>query len=384
MQAETALGIPQAVKYALALYFIATLFYLLFKRTQKPSYYGFMIVPAVIFSLYSLWLVGQTFRLDIRYFQFLLAAKFYVMPFFFPVLLLFIKFDMRFVKYVMHFSLKFIPWLLLVMLTVLAGLNMDVWEEHLYRLHIFNFALPLVLLNIHYLSGKSRQRTLLIIYFLGLIAIGSYYGRRGYVLDMMFMFVFYFILTSLNRIVSLAKKVRLFVIIALMVFAFFMTFSILKNNLYIFERGLDSDAWDETRGAVFTDFFADFGTASGDWLWGRGLEGKVLRTMDTENGGYGDTIENGYLFTLLKAGGLYLGLMVLMFLRAAYLGWFRSKNQFSKSLAALIFIHLIVMIQFNLPVFSSEYVMIWICVVMAYSKDIRKLDDKQVKLILNL
>jgi hypothetical protein len=384
MQAEGSLGIPQVVKYALAVYFIVTIIYLLVKRPQNPSYYGFMVLPIAIFCVYSLIMVGRTFRLDPRYFQFLLAAKFYVMPFFFPVLILFIRFDMRFVKYVMHFSLKFLPWLLLVMLTVLASLNIDLWDEHLYRLHIFNFALPLVLLNIHYLNNKSRQRVLLIIYFLGLITIGSFYGRRGYVLDMLFMFVFYFILTSMNKVVSLAKKVRLFVIIALSVFAFVLMFGMLKNSLYIFERGLDSDAWDETRGAVFTDFFADFGTVAGDWIWGRGLEGKVLRTMDTEGGGYGDTIENGYLFTLLKAGGLYLGIMVLLFLRAAYLAWFRSSNQFAKSLAALIIIHLIVMIQFNLPVFSSEYVMIWICVAMAYSKDIRKLDDKQVKLILNL
>jgi hypothetical protein len=224
----------------------------------------------------------------------------------------------------------------------------------------------------------------LIIYFLGLIAIGSYYGRRGYVLDMLFMFAFYFLLTSMNKVVSIGKKVRLFVVISLVVFGFFMMFSTLKSNVYIFERGLDSDAWDETRGAVFTDFFADFGTSAGDWLWGRGLEGKVLRTMDTEGGGIGDTIENGYLYILLKAGGIYLGLFVMIFLRAIYLGWFKSSSQFAKSLAALILIHLIVMIQFNLPVFSSEYVMIWICVAMAYSKDIRKLDDKQVKLILNL
>jgi hypothetical protein len=183
-------------------------------------------------------LVGQTFRLDGRYFQFLLAAKFFVMPFFFPVVLLFIRFDLKFVKYLMHFSLKFLPWLLLVMLTVLASLNMDAWQEQLYRLHIFNFALPLVLLNIHYLNGKSRQRMLLIIYFLGLIAIGSYYGRRGYVLDMLFMFAFYFLLTSMNKVVSIGKKVRLFVVISLVVFGFFMMFSTLKSNVYIFEGDL--------------------------------------------------------------------------------------------------------------------------------------------------
>src|SRR6187200_865331 len=61
MEAETILGIPQVVKYALALYFIATLFYLLFKRPQKLSYYGFMVIAVLIFSVYSLWLVGKTF-----------------------------------------------------------------------------------------------------------------------------------------------------------------------------------------------------------------------------------------------------------------------------------------------------------------------------------
>jgi len=42
------------------------------------------------------------------------------------------------------------------------------------------------------------------------------------------------------------------------------------------------------------------------------------------------------------------------------------------------------MVAFNLPVFSSEYVVVWICVVLCNSSELRKLSDEEVKLILNV
>jgi hypothetical protein len=198
------------------------------------------------------------------------------------------------------------------------------------------------------------------------------------------MFVFYYVIMSFNKVVSLTTKLRNYFIIGVALFSFILMLDTLSSKLYIFERGLNKEGWDESRGLIFEDFFTDFGSNPGDWVWGRGLDGKILRTFELESGGYGDTIENGFLYVFLKAGGFYLVMMLWIFLYGAYLGWFRSSNQLTKAASALILIHVIGMISFNLPVFNAEYAMVWISVVITYSVQIRKLTDQQVKLLLNL
>jgi hypothetical protein len=377
-------GFPQVIKYLLVLFCLFSFSYMVYQRPLTLKYYGLTGIVVAIFCLYSIRLFIGTFRTGDRYFQFLLGSQFYVLPFIMPLLILFGRIDLRVISYMMKFSIRFLPILFLLLFSVLATLNPDKFYEHLYRLHIFNFALPFVLLNMHYLNGRSKQRNMIILLYLGLILVGSIYGRRGYVLDMIFMFVFYYVIMSFNKVVSLTTKLRNYFIIGVALFSFILMLDTLSSKLYIFERGLNKEGWDESRGLIFEDFFTDFGSNPGDWVWGRGLDGKILRTFELESGGYGDTIENGFLYVFLKAGGFYLVMMLWIFLYGAYLGWFRSSNQLTKAASALILIHVIGMISFNLPVFNAEYAMVWISVVITYSVQIRKLTDQQVKLLLNL
>jgi len=381
---EAVYGFPQIFKYLMVLFCLFSFFYMLYQRPLSPGYYGVTGIIVVLFSLYSLKLAAGTFRTGDRYLQFLLGGQYYVLPFVLPVFMLFSRIDMRVISYIIRYSLRFLPALLLILLSVLATINPDRWYEHLFRLHIFNFALPFVLLNMHYLNGKVRQKNLLLLLYLGLMLAGAIYGRRGYVLEMIMIFFFYYILLSFSKVVSVGKKLRNYFFVGLGVFFFILALGTLSSKLYIFERGLNKEGWDESRGAIFDDFFADFGSNPGDWIWGRGLDGKILRSIDPEGGGYGDTIENGYLYIFLKAGGFYLFLMMFILLQAAYLGWFKSRNQLTKSASAIIIIHMIGMISFNLPVFNAEYAMVWIAAVICFSRVIRNHTDEQVKLLLNL
>ena len=77
-------------------------------------------------------------------------------------------------------------------------------------------------------------------------------------------------------------------------------------------------------------------------------------------------------------------MMVAILLTAAFRGWFKSRNQLSKSASVLIVIHLVGMVSFNLPVFNAEYALVWICVVICMSREIGRLTDREVKLLLNL
>ena len=383
-EAEVIYALPQIFKYLFICFALFAVLYMLYQRPLSIKYYGVMGILVAVFSVYSFWLVFQTVQPTTRYLQFFFASKYWVLSFLLPVFVLFTKFDMKFISYMMRFSLKFLPALYLVLVTVLVSINQDQWSEHLWRLHAFNFALPFVLLNIHYLNGYSREKNLLIIFYLCLIAVGAIYGRRLYVIDMILLFIFYYILLSFNRVVAASKKMRNYFKLGLVIFVVMLMLGTLKNNLYIFERGLNSEGWDQSRSGVVNEYFADFGSRAGDWFWGRGLDGRILRSMDVEGGGYGDIIEIGYLFVLFKAGGFYLIMMVAILLTAAFRGWFKSRNQLSKSASVLIVIHLVGMVSFNLPVFNAEYALVWICVVICMSREIGRLTDREVKLLLNL
>jgi hypothetical protein len=381
---ESTFGFPQIFKYIMVIFCLSAFLYMLYQRPLSLSHYGITGIIVVIFSLYSLMLVAATFRLEARYLQWLLGRQYYVLSFVLPVFILFSRIDMRVISYMIRYSLMFIPAMLLILLYVLANINHEIWQQHLYMMHIFNFALPFVLLNIHYLRGKDRQKNMLIVLYLGLILAGAIYGRRGYVLDMIMLFFFYYVIISFSKVVSIAKKLRNYFFVSLALFVFILMLGTLSNKLYIFERGLNKDGWDDSRGRILEDFFADFGSYPGEWIWGRGLDGWILRTINPEEGGYGDLIENGYLYILLKAGGFYLFLMMFILLFAAYLGWFKSRNQLTKAASAIIIIHVIGMISFNLPVFNAEYAMVWISVVICFSREIRRYTEEQVKLLLNL
>jgi hypothetical protein len=67
-------GVPQVVKYVLALFFLFSMFYMLLRRPLTLKYYGGLAPAILIFSIYSLILVAQSFRFETRYLQFVLAA----------------------------------------------------------------------------------------------------------------------------------------------------------------------------------------------------------------------------------------------------------------------------------------------------------------------
>ena len=117
---------------------------------------------------------------------------------------------------------------------------------------------------------------------------------------------------------------------------------------------------------MFEDFNNDF-TSNNDWIFGRGLEGRVYRSIHSE--GSSETIENGFLTILLRGGLLYLVPFILILLRASYLGLFCSRNDLAKALGCIILIHFLGMFAFNLPDYSGQYILVWISVSACYLGD---------------
>jgi hypothetical protein len=214
-----------------------------------------------------------------------------------------------------------------------------------------------------------------------MIYLYAQFGRRGMMIEYILLFIAMIVLRL--RTVFLTIRDRIWMYFAGMLMAM-MVFSLgsLITNTYIFERGgFSKSAVEESRGSVFNDFFFDFNTSS-DWLLGRGLEGRVLRSINLEEG-TSDVIENGFLTVILKGGLLYLLSSIFIFLKASYLGLFRSNNDVAKALAILILIYVVMMAYFNIPTYSTKYFFTWMSAAVLLSSEYRQYSNLQMFYLIN-
>jgi hypothetical protein len=92
---------------------------------------------------------------------------------------------------------------------------------------------------------------------------------------------------------------------------------------------------------------------------------------------YRNVIENGYLQLILTGGLIHLVLFLMLTIPAVFIGLFKSENQFSKACAIFIFLKLIDMLIFGLPMLTVHYILIWISIGICYSDEfLRKKDDE--------
>ncbi len=115
------------------------------------------------------------------------------------------------------------------------------------------------------------------------------------------------------------------------------------------------------------------------WVFGRGANGYYT----VSNGTLRSTIETGWWYMILKGGIIYLVLYVYLLLKAAYLGFFKSNNQFVKSLGVLCLIRAYTLIPFGLPDVSLEFVMIMHFVRLINSDSLRNMSDAEIKMLIN-
>jgi hypothetical protein len=262
------------------------------------------------------------------------------------------------------------------------SLNQNRWLEHYNLVTIFEGALVILFLSSHILVSYKTKISLFLFVF-GILLLSSIYGRRSIFIDYGLILFFYLLIKFQTKNLS---RSRLFLQTFSLIVLGSVIFLILGDsifNLYIFERGFSKDAWEESRGQVMVDFFSDFKSPI-DWIFGRGLDGKVFRTLSKSDDMMGSGIENGFLHTILKGGLVYLSLQLIIFLKAFYLGWARSKNDLAKAMASLIPIHILGMVAFNLPSFTVRYILLWVVVSVLLSSDLRLKSNKEIKELINI
>ena len=200
-----------------------------------------------------------------------------------------------------------------------------------------------------------------------------YKGRRGLstiTLGILISIYFMYLIETKRKIAVLYFSV-LFIILG--AFKFSDNYRLGQNKLlsFMLQRGEV-----DTRTGVELYFYADMDPT--DWIIGKGFSGKYFcPNVDRDQvTNYRNYIETGYLNIILRGGIVSLTLYLLILFPAAVLGLFLSKNMLSKAAGIWIIISILELYPTSIAGFDLNFLIVWICVGIGYSKQVRNLTDQ--------
>lgn len=239
----------------------------------------------------------------------------------------------------------------------------------------FSIASGFIILAYPYFTRKVKMLALTVV--LATLIIATFRARRA-LMFMSFMPLlmasFLYIIHSKNKLLVLLATLILSAGLAGVGYKFYMADESGFFNT-ISQRG-DEDTRSNVEECLYNDF--EFM----DWLIGRGFDGRYFcPNIDDhyEVVGYRSMIETDYLQIILKSGSIYLILLLLIFIPAAFYGCFRSKNILSKAAGFWILFWIVCLYPANVFAFSMNYLLVWVSVGLCYSKRIRKLPEAVLK-----
>lgn len=378
-------GFPGVVKYLLSLSALVIIVVYRLANPAKPSP-GKLISPVIlIFAAWTVFLLISVILNPhselwpgLSFMQRMFGQSWFFIPYFVPLLLLYSKFDLDFFSLLFRVSsVLVIPGILVQLYTFLSGIDIGAKEQQ-YRLWIFDICCSFLLLSAH-ISKRKYLFSIALLFNLLMVVLFAQFGRRAITVD--YIMVMTAAITIRLRSVFLNFNDRAKVYFsALLLVIIILLFGHVATSSYVFERGFTKDAFEASRGDVFEGFFLDFNTIS-DITFGRGIGGTILRSANNDD--IADFIESGILILLFKGGLLYLIPCLLILLRAAHLGLYRSNNDLVKALAIFILIYIISLYALNWPEFSSKYVFLWVCVSACFSEELRKVSNEEIYRKLN-
>ncbi len=199
----------------------------------------------------------------------------------------------------------------------------------------------------------------------------------GYLFSSFWIFIFF------NKQISLIKKIGYTLLSVILLLAGYGIF--VSNQSGAFSK-ITNRISDDSREGVLIAYFMDMSDT--DLLIGKGINGTYycpgvdyawtgieLKHRDVDDRVY---IECGYLQLMLNGGIIYVILYLLVLVPAVIKGFFFSRNIFSKASATFILLWLIDMVPFGLPTFTFRYFLVWFCVAICYSKEIRLKDENEM------
>lgn len=247
------------------------------------------------------------------------------------------------------------------------------WEKIKYAINIGQipgyFILPSSFMLMNYNIVPSKYVKVGWIAFILSLATAIAYGRRSYIVFHIILLLSIGYIFIASRKTSHLKKISIFVIVIISITVIISSYA----NSNFFEVLLNRfDA--NTRGGVELFFYSDFYGRTIDLIFGRGIFGTYycpvnFGTYYTNN--YRTIIETGYLQFILNGGIIILFLYVFILLKGAFIGFFKSSNTISKTMAIFLFANVLFLFSGNTLEFTFKGILIWICVFFLYSKEFR-------------
>ncbi len=379
---ESKFGIPLIFKYFLSITVLGIIVYYKFKNPSIPNSGKMFYLIIIIFIVVSFRLV--VFPLfefnNVFYLNRIFGQRYFFIPYLLPLIIIYTKYNIEFFSWFLYYSfICIIPSIFIELFIIISNISVENYYEQIHLLGIFDIGCIFLLFTAQYFNRKYIFK-ISFLYFLLYMFMISFYGRRGLLIEGLIILFFITTIRLKSSLLKVNDRFQMYFWGILILMLFMVVGRSLVESTYAFQRGFNKVALLESRSGVMRAFFYDF-RSTNDWLFGRGIEGTVLRSLTSYSMGEG--IENGFLTILLKGGLLYSVPLLIILFRAIYLGFFKSNNDLTKALASFILIYFITMAYFNLPDYSTKYIFLWIAVSVCFSPDIRKINNDEIAAEIN-
>ena len=340
----------------------------------------------VLYILICIIMIIRGYMIDYRYqwisvqgmINFHLFSKNYILPYLMPIVVLipvkYYNFKL-FVKAALIFGVISItmciinfPKILLESLLLANGYE----GKYAFGAGFAGIFIPFAFVLLLKVYINKKQFWITILAMLICIMIYAISARRsGSVVNiLLILFSIYYYLKSLR---GSKKFIALLVSLFLLIAAFYYLNSS-PNFSYIRERGTE-----DTRSGVDKALLSQMNDF--EKIFGKGLNGRYyypLKDDDYLNGWrYGS--ETGFYNIVLKGGYLMAYVYILLLLIPALKGIFRSRNILCKAGGFYIVHSLISLYPFGWLEFNINFLVIWMCVALLHSKQVREMNDNEIK-----
>lgn len=338
----------------------------------ENNYLKFMMA---IFMIYQLIIIQRGFSFNFLELKGYMQSDYVFWPFIIPI---FIFFDKDLVTFAHLFKSIFVLAIICIIVSALQPKLISQKSTAEAFIHTFAFASGFILLNAYYLPKKWRNVSLVAL-SIG-IASFVYLARRNGIVSYISLILAAAFLNLKNS--SANKFFRIFPIVGILIMVSLLSLDFLPKS---FTQKIEDRITEDSRTGVFENFFLGMKDYE---IFGKGMNGKYY--SPTGGGGineegeltelveYRDVIENGYLQQYLNGGIVYIVLFQMIMLPAVFYGLFKSKNQFCQASGIIVFLWLIDMAIFGLPRLTLEYILVWICAGVCYTKSLREKTDDEV------
>jgi len=233
-------------------------------------------------------------------------------------------------------------------------------------------------LLLNWVYQKRKRKIIAISAILLSLFISAVMARRNIMLTFSNYIIFSVLLILFNSKQSIQKKISILFVLLLTISMIYYTFVTYQDKFFAKITGRIDD---NTREGLFPAFFSDM--TSQDLIYGKGFDGTYYAPGNEVDKDYRSEIECGYLQMLLKGGVINLVLFLLIAFPAIFLGFFKSNNIICKTSGTIVLLWLIDMFPWGMPGLSIRYILLWTCIGICYSKELRNLTETEIKIYLN-